>query len=119
MEWIVFQYGLLNAFDEFHLTIFWQYSHFGQVRFFLSKPYCFMGGLEAHPTRNNFYCGTGRKACCVAKLLTLFMGGLEAHPTRNNFYCGTGRKACCDVSLTAPKAICCTAKHLKTVHLTL
>ncbi|MCC3508586.1 MAG: hypothetical protein JGK29_05435 [Microcoleus sp. PH2017_17_BER_D_A] len=47
------------------------------------------------------------------------MGGLEAHPTRNNFYCGTGRKACCDVSLTATKAIRCTPKHLKTVHLTL
>ncbi|WP_293363631.1 hypothetical protein, partial [Microcoleus sp. CAWBG52] len=39
MKWIIFQYGLLNAFDEFHLTIFWQYSHFGQVRFFSSQLY--------------------------------------------------------------------------------
>ncbi len=43
MEWIVLQYGLLNAFDEFHLTIFWQYSHFGQVRFFLSQLYWRIG----------------------------------------------------------------------------
>ncbi|MEG3862888.1 HEPN domain-containing protein [Microcoleus sp. herbarium12] len=29
----------LTLFDEFHLTIFWQYRHFWQVRFFLSQPY--------------------------------------------------------------------------------